>query len=368
MRLYCRLINIVGDFISGPGQPLVKLNTQQSRTPPGLFLFPTSSILFLLISKIKLPLPRVKQKIFNKKMETNKQNSNKNLIILFLILLLGSIGFNVYQYTSGKQDHEEMQGRIDTVYIEKQKVQAELEITSADLEKYKGVSDSLDNVVGEQQKQLQELEQKIKNLKVAAKKDASKKKELEDAIADYKQKYDAALEKIDQLITENNMLKNQNAELTTNVQSLTEEKTNLQQKVNTAALVKTEYLKIKTLKKKALGDGFAETSLAKKVDKFNICFTLLDNKLASSGDKPIHVRIIGPDKKVLHQVVGTFKRADNNEDVEFTNTLFVEYKNDGKKDVCVDYSDSNGTFPSGNYTVEVYVDQVLSARGGVVLK
>jgi len=301
-------------------------------------------------------------------METNKQGNSKGVLILLALLLVGSIIFNVYQYTSANADHEQMQGKIDTIYIEKQKVQAELEITSADLEKYKGVSDSLDNVVNEQQKELEGLEQKIKNLKVAAKKDASKKKELEDALAEYKQKYDSALEKIDQLITENNMLKNQNAELTTNVQSLTEDKTNLQQKVNTAALIKTEYLKIKTLKKKTLGDGFAETSLAKKVDKFNICFTLLDNKLASTGDKAVHVRIVGPNKKVISQGSATFKRTDTNEDVEFTSTLFVEYKNDGKKDVCVDYSDSNGNFVSGNYTVEVYIDQVLSARGGVVLK
>ena len=164
------------------------------------------------------------------------------------------------------------------------------------------------------------------------------------------------------------MLKNQNAELTTTVQTLSDDKSALQQKVNTASLVKTEYLKIKTMKKKALGEGYSETSLAKKVDKFNICFTLLDNKLASTGDKPVHVRIIGPDKKVISQGSAMFKRADTGEEVEFTSTLFVEYKNDTKKDLCVDYSDASGNFVSGNYTVEVYVDQVLSAAGGVVLK
>lgn len=300
-------------------------------------------------------------------METNNK-SNKGVLILLVLLLIGSIGYNVYQYTSAKEDHELMQARIDTVYIEKGKVQEELNLTSNELDKYKGISDSLDNVVNEQQKELQDLETKIKNLKIAAKKDASKKKELEDAIAEYKQKYDEALEKIDQLITENNMLKNQNAELTTNVQQLTEDKTNLQQKVNTAALVKTEYLKIKTMKKKAIGDGYAETSLAKKVDKFNICFALLDNKLAETGDKPVHVRIIGPDKKVIAQGNSTFKRTDTGEEVAFSSTLFVEYKNSSKKEVCIDYSESSQGYTAGNYTIEIYVDQVLSAAGGVVLK
>jgi len=301
-------------------------------------------------------------------METNKQGNNKTALVLVGILLAASVGFNIYQYTEAKRDHAEMQMKYDTIYIEKGKVEKELELTAADLDRYKGVSDSLDQVVSQQQQELAALEQKIKNLQVAAKKDASKKKELEAALAEYKQKYESALEKIDQLITENNMLKNQNAELTTTVQSLTEDKTALQQKVNTAALIKTEYLKIKTMKKKAIGDGYSETSMARKVDKFNICFTLLDNKLAGSGDKAIHVRIIGPDKKVIAQGNSTFKRGDTNEDVEFTSTLFVEYKNDSKKDVCIDYSDASGNLASGNYTVEVYVDQVLSAAGGVVLK
>src|SRR5687767_7401072 len=116
-------------------------------------------------------------------METNKQS--KTALIVIIILLLGSVGFNIYQYTSAIKDHEQMQGRIDTIYIEKGKIQEELELTAADLDRYKGVSDSLDNVVNEQQKELQDLEQKIKTLKTAAKKDASKKKELEDALAEY---------------------------------------------------------------------------------------------------------------------------------------------------------------------------------------
>jgi uncharacterized coiled-coil DUF342 family protein len=298
----------------------------------------------------------------------NKNSNNKGLLIGVIVLLLGSIAFNIYQYSHGVDVMNQMQAKIDTVYIEKGRVQEELEITSADLEKYKGMNDSLDRMVNEQQMQLQELEQKINNLKSAAKKDAAKKKELDALVSEYKQKLNDALEQIDKLITENKMLKDENANLNTQVSSLTDEKSNLQQKVNTAALIKTEYVKIKSLKDKMLGDGYAETSLAKKVSKFDISFTMLDNKLASTGDKTIHIRLIGPDGKVISQNTQNFKRNDTGEEVQFTSTLFVNYDNGAKKEVAASYEDKKANFKAGKYKVEVYIDGIISGAGGVVLK
>ena len=146
-------------------------------------------------------------------------------MILIALLLVGSIGFNIFQYMHGEQVRTELQGKIDTVYIEKVKMQETLDLTSADLTKYKGISDSLDKVVGEKQAELEEMETKIKNLQSVVKKDASKKKELDNAIAEYKKKLEEALDQIDQLVLENTKLKGQNASLTTEVNDLNEDKT-----------------------------------------------------------------------------------------------------------------------------------------------
>ena len=293
------------------------------------------------------------------------------MMILLVVLLLGSIGYNVFQFTSNKSEVADLKAKIDTVYIEKTKIQETLDITSADLTKYKGISDSLDKVVGEKQAELEEMETKIKNLQGVVKKDASKKKELDALIADYKKKLEDALDQIDQLVIENTKLKGENASLTTEVTNLNEVKTNLENKVNTAALLKIEYVKVKAFKKKLLGDGMVETSMAKKATTLSVCFTVLDNKLTASGEKTVYVRIIAPNNKVVgdrSQGSGTFNRVDTPEqETMYTVSVPFNYANE-KQNLCADWHESQKVFIDGLYTVEIYVDKVLSSSSKFAFK
>src|ERR1051326_8335943 len=262
-------------------------------------------------------------------MENNKNNS-KTILIIVALLLLGSVGFNIYQYSHGEQVKTDMQSKIDTVYIEKEKIQETLNITSSDLNKYKGISDSLDKLVDAKQSELAADEAKIKDLKAAASKDKSKIKALETAMAEYYSKMQDVMDQIDQLIVENTKLKGENASLTTEVSNLNETKTNLESKVNTASQLKVEYVKVKAFKKKLLGDGYTETSMAKKAVKLNICFTVLDNKIAQAGDKTVYVRIIARDNKVVgdkSRGSGTFNLVNNPEETMYTLSLPMKYNN-----------------------------------------
>ena len=305
-------------------------------------------------------------------MENNNQKSgNKAILIVLALLLVGSIGFNIYQFSDKNKMMTEMQSKIDTVYIEKTKIQETLDITSADLSKYKGISDSLDKVVGEKQAELEDMEKKIKNLQSVVKKDASKQKELNDAIAEYKKKLEDALDQIDQLVLENTKLKGENQSLTTQVNDLSEVKTNLENKVNTASILKVEYVKVKAFKKKLLGDGTTETSMAKKATTLSVCFTVLDNKIAQSGEKQALVRIIAPDNHVIGdktQGSGTFNRVDSpNVETMYTLAVPFNYNND-KTNLCGDWHENNKSFTEGTYTVEIYVDKILVSSSKFVLK
>lgn len=294
-------------------------------------------------------------------MEQGKKNNT--VTILAVLLVLSLIG-NISLFVMKNNQQEEMQARIDTVYIEKTKVEKELALTGAELDKYMGISDSLDKVVAEGKTQIQTLEEEVKKLKGQVKKDASKKKELQAKLDELNKLVESYLEKIDQLITENQLLKTQNAELSTEVQEMTEQNKNLQGKVNVAAMIKTEYVKVSALKKKVIGSDYTETSLAKKVDKFKVSFTLLPNQLAESGDKNIHVRIMEPGGKTLGG--GTFNAGDTSTPTEFTSTVIVQYDKGSKANAAVEYVGSD--FKSGNYKVEIYIDGILSGGGGVVLK
>jgi DNA repair ATPase RecN len=297
-------------------------------------------------------------------MENNNQG-NKNLVRILAIALIVSLAANIFLFVKKNQLQDEMQTHIDTLYIEKEKISGELAFTSSELDKYKGISDSLDQIVEEGKARIGDLEKQIKNLRSAASKDASKKKELDEKVKELNALVEKYLERIDQLITENQLLKNQNAELSTQVNEVTSQNKNLTAKVNYAAMIKTEYIKVKALKKKVLGDGFTETSLARKVDKLAVNFSLLDNKLAASGDKTVHVVIVGPDGKTFGN--GTFKAGDTLNETEFTSSVIVQYDNGRKSEAGVEYA-GNGNFKPGDYKVEIYIDGILSGGGGIVLK
>jgi len=303
-------------------------------------------------------------------MENTNQKSGKTMMIVALLLLLVSAGLNVYQYTHGVTVHDEMQAKIDTIYIEKNEIQKNLDVTSADLSKYKGISDSLDKVVDQKQADLAKDEENIKQLRIAAKNDKSKIKALETAIQDYQNKMTDVLDQIDQLVLENTKLKGENASLTTEVSNLNTTKTNLENKVNTASVLKVEYVKVKAFKKKLIGDGFTETSMGRKATKLNVCFTVLDNKVAQAGDKTVYVRIISPDNKVIgdkSRGSGTFNLVENSQETMYTLSVPMKYNND-KQNLCVDWTEDKKMFVEGTYTVEVYVDKILSSSSKFALK
>lgn len=300
----------------------------------------------------------------------NTQKSNKTMMIVALLLLVVSAGLNIYQYSHGESVRTELQSKIDTIYIEKNEIQKNLDITSADLTKYKGISDSLDKVVDQKQAELLADEQKIKELRIAAKSDKSKIKALETALQDYQNKMNDVMDQIDALVIENTKLKGENASLTTEVTNLNATKTNLEGKVNTASILKVEYVKVKAYKKKLIGDGFTETSMGRKATKLNVCFTVLDNKVAQAGEKTVYVRVISPDNKVIGDKArgsGTFNLVENAQETMYTLSVPMKYNND-KQNLCVDWTEDKKMFVEGTYTVEVYVDKILSSSSKFALK
>lgn len=96
-----------------------------------------------------------------------------------------------------------------------------------------------------------------------------------------------------------------------------------------------------------------ETTRADRVEMIKVCFTLLENKIAESGNKVLNLRITDLDGNVL---------LSNNEG-EYSATRNIDYAND-RLDACVFYSlDLEvGTLVPGEYTVEIFEqDAVIGA-------
>lgn len=293
---------------------------------------------------------------------SGKKNKNTTLIVLLVLSVL----LNVYQWWNHSDTITVYEQRVDTLIIERVNVEKELGETRTELNNYKGMNSQLDSMLAEansrvdaQDKRIKELVKKEKN---ATTLNARLKQELEELRA-LREEY---LSKIDSLLVSNQMLTEEKEQLTTSVQSLTK---NLETTVSTASVLAAEYIKVTPYKKKS-NDKYTTTAMARRTNKVEVCFDLLENKIAKAGDKSIYLRILTPEGKVMGERAtgsGTFKKPGSGEDVMYSAMQTVTYNN-AKQNVCLAYEEAERIYPKGTYTAEIYTDGSMSGAATFTLK
>jgi vacuolar-type H+-ATPase subunit I/STV1 len=208
-------------------------------------------------------------------------------------------------------------------------------------------------------------EAKIRKL-ISGEKDLNKlNKKLKSELEELRKLRDEYLEKIDGLLAENKALKEENSTLNTQVTDLNQQKNLLEQKVTTASQLKAEYIKVNSFKKRSSGK-FVESVLAKRTNKLEACFTIMDNKVAGSGDKMIYLRIVAPNGKVLMGFTKASLTVDG-ENVDATASQKIDYKGE-KQDMCLSFENEDRILESGTYLVEVYIENTLVHQSNYTLK
>jgi hypothetical protein len=168
------------------------------------------------------------------------------------------------------------------------------------------------------------------------------------------------------LSTSNKQLNNNIQTLNTNVQALSSERqqardsvaalatknTELSTKVNRAAVLKAQNLKIYAVSSKGKVQE-DDTYKAKRIDKIKLTYSLLDNPITKEEPKDVYVRVLDPDGAVVSDLAngsGTFM-ADGAETI-YTTKQTINYDRNGQK---VELLYTRGTaYKPGKYTVELF--------------
>ena len=190
---------------------------------------------------------------------------------------------------------------------------------------------------------------------------------LKKELAELRKLKDQYLEKIDQLITENEKLKKENEAKAAEITKLNEEKSGLQGKVDTASQLQAEYIKVSSYKKKGSGK-YVETSLAKRTNRIDVSLTVMDNKVAQPGDRMVYVVIKEPAGQTLAGAsMAKFNTVPGNEEIAATASYKVKY--DGQRqEVKVSYESEERELKAGNYTIDVYIDGTLVNTSTYILR
>ena len=296
---------------------------------------------------------------------TMSENKNKSNNILIILLLL-SVGFNIYQYSAKNTIVTENKNERDSLITARVDIEKELNETYSELNQYKGENASMDSLLSKANTDLKLYEDKISLLLKSESNKEQLNKKLADELKEIKKLRDQYLEKIDNLLAENKRLKKDNSDLNSKVEQISKD---LQNTVNTASVLRVEYVKINTLKKK-YNNKYTPTLLAKRTDKFDICFTLLENKIAKRGSRTIFLRLISPNGKVIGnraQGSGSFIETKSNSQIQFTLSKSIDYNN-ATENLILTWEANGEKYDVGVYTAEIYIDGVFSKSQTVDLR
>ncbi len=230
--------------------------------------------------------------------QSNSRNSGLKIVVVILSLLLMGILAYVYKL---QQDKDAVDSSLSKTLTEKEKFQAELESKIAEYDVAISDNTALKGELEEEQAKIMELLEKIK------KSDGSVAE-----LSKYKAQYVKLKREMDNLIAENNVLKENNSKLTKNLDStnvvLSNAKTandtlvakneNLSKTVEKAQ--RLSVLNLTTLAVKQKGSGKQiNTDKASRADVLKIGFTIAENQVAKVGDRTYYIQVIDSKNNVL---------------------------------------------------------------------
>lgn len=295
-------------------------------------------------------------------MENNKSTANKGIIILLILSLAG----NVFQWFSSSSKISGLETKNEELVTARVDIEKELDATRDELNKFRGDNQRIDSLLLEANNKLDEQQARIEELTKKEKNATALNSKLKTELEELKKLRNQYLEKIDELLVENQKLKKEKEELTSTVETISK---NLENTVNVASVLKSEYVKVKSYKKRGSGK-YSETAMAKRTNKLEACFTVLDNKIAKPGEKTVYMRIVEPGGKTMGnrgEGSNTFTLAGSKEEVMYTTSAKINYDNN-KQDLCMAWEEGERIFTPGTYLIEVYIDGSLSIAASYVLK
>jgi hypothetical protein len=279
----------------------------------------------------------------------NKNSTNKGIIIILALLLLGTIGYLFMTNNKLKESN---------TFLEEQKTEIQTDlngmIAKYDEEIIKNTS--LSDELKFERDEIVLFRDSIKNLKQTnwslIRRYKNKIKELENS---YQELF---------ILSENLKVDNQN--LTQKIDSvqvfskgqkvildsISVQNTGLTEKVAIASILQVNSIKAISMRKRNNGN-LVETIRASKTDALRISFIIAENLLAEAGDENVVIQVLNPDGEVVKSI-GSTTLTDNVTVIDYTEETTVDYIKENL-DVILIVDTDRKQMKKGIQTVNVYL-------------
>lgn len=225
-------------------------------------------------------------------------------------------------------------------------------------------NDSLIKELESEKIKTQRLLEELRTVKVTnASEIARLKKELKTVRAvlrSYVAQIDSLHRLNEALTTENKEVKQKYSEATRRISNLSEEKKNLNEKVELASQLDATNVWIEPKNKRD-----KKAKKVKDVVKLTIGFTIVKNITAPTGERTLYVRILKPDNDVLTKnASATFPYENRN--LTYSIKKYIEYT--GEEQAVTVYWDVNEFLYAGKYRVDIFADGTRIGSGQFTLE
>ena len=289
-------------------------------------------------------------------------DKSKNLIIIIvlLIIIIGGVSFFAFRQV---QENKEM---TELFAIEKEEMENEYNTfaTQYDELQVQINNDSLRQKLESEKLKTQRLLEELRQVKTSNAAETMRlKKELKTVRAvlrSYVMQIDSLNRINEALTTENKEVKKKYSEATRQINTLAQEKKNLNEKVTLAAQLDATNFVIETKNKRG-----KVTNKVKNVKKIAVSFTIVKNITTKTGERTIYVRIANPNNEVLSKSASdTF--TYENRDLEYSIKKYIEYT--GEEQTVTVYWDVEEFLPAGTYQVYVFADGTMIGQQSFSMK
>lgn len=295
--------------------------------------------------------------------ENLPKNQSPKMLVLG-VLLLCSVALNAFLlFRSSSQSMQiiRIQQQVDTLAERKIDLEKEVNLALADLDQYKGRSESLDSLLAEATLKIEEQKKQIAGL-IASNQDYQV---LRLRYAELQKIKDEYLVRLATLEEENKKLRYENTELTVALDQTRESNQNLRSKVELAAQLRIQEIQCIAVELRGKGKE-KPTDKAKKTDRLSIRFVIAENSVASKGPHLAHLRLINPEGFVLADAAQGVEKFKTLQGQDLPYSKKVEFNFDGSA-LPREMVWQQDVFPAGTYTVEIYIDGVLAGTKTIQL-
>ncbi len=296
----------------------------------------------------------------------NIQNQNRKIIIgAIIFVLLALATFFIIRSVQVSAERDARERELNAAVLQLDSISNELEKQIITIEELGGEIDTLMGIRAQ-------LEEEKKNLLDLDQRRRTNIAQLRDKVSGYEELLLMKDEEIkqlkalnDELLTENTDLKNEKNELNQTLQSINEERAELEEQVQIAGRLSVEGLRVFGVNER--GRERESEFRNRHVDQLKITFFVAENAIAPIEGKELLVRIIAPDGNVLFDVSrGSGSFFLDGRELFYTTQKEILYDRN-RQEVTLLYQ-KGSEYAIGQHQVEVYTDEYLMGKGFFTVK